>query len=34
MQDLPTPLATSRHVLVKVHACGVGYRDLIDWRGR
>lgn len=33
MQDLPMPHVTSRHVLVKVRACGVGYRDLIDRRG-
>jgi NADPH:quinone reductase-like Zn-dependent oxidoreductase len=33
VRDLPTPVATSSHVLVKVHACGVGYRDVIDRRG-
>lgn len=32
-QDVPTPVVTPRHVLVKVHACGVGYRDIIDRRG-
>lgn len=33
VREVPTPVVTPRHVLVKVHACGVGYRDIIDRRG-
>jgi len=33
VREIPTPVVTPRHVLVKVHACGVGYRDIIDRRG-
>ncbi|CAB1369630.1 quinone oxidoreductase family protein [Denitratisoma oestradiolicum] len=32
-QEVPTPTVTPGHVLVRVHACGVGYRDVIDRRG-
>jgi len=32
-QDIETPEVTAGHVLVKVGACGVGYRDLIERRG-
>ena len=33
VQEIETPKATPGHVVVKVHACGVGYRDIIDRRG-
>ena len=32
-QEVPTPAVSDKHVLVKVHACGVGYRDVIERRG-
>ena len=32
-QDVPRPELTPGHVLVKVGACGVGYRDIIERRG-
>lgn len=32
-QEVPAPALTPGHVLVRVHACGVGYRDVIDRRG-
>jgi len=32
-RDVETPEVTPGHVLVKVHACGVGYRDIIERRG-
>jgi NADPH:quinone reductase-like Zn-dependent oxidoreductase len=32
-QEVPTPEVTPGHVLVKVGACGVGYRDVIERRG-
>ena len=33
VREIETPTATAGHVVVKVHACGVGYRDIIDRRG-
>lgn len=33
VQEIETPHVTPGHVLVKVHACGVGYRDVIERRG-
>jgi len=33
VQEIETPKATPGHVVVKVHACAVGYRDIIDRRG-
>jgi acryloyl-coenzyme A reductase len=33
VQEIETPRATSGHVVLKVHACAVGYRDIIDRRG-
>ena len=33
IKEIETPRATPGHVVVKVHACGVGYRDIIDRRG-
>ena len=33
LQTVDTPIAIAGHVLVKVHACGVGYRDIIERRG-
>lgn len=30
---MPTPEVSPGHVVVKVHACGVGYRDVIERRG-
>ncbi len=33
LKEIETPVATPGHVLVKVHACGVGYRDVIERRG-
>ncbi|MCA9771195.1 MAG: zinc-binding dehydrogenase [Myxococcales bacterium] len=33
LKEVPTPTATPGHVVVKVHGCGVCYRDLIDRRG-
>lgn len=32
-QEVPTPQLRPGYVLVKVHACGVGYRDIIERRG-
>lgn len=33
LQTVNLPTATPHHVVVKVHACGVGYRDIIERRG-
>ncbi len=33
VQEISTPKATPGHVVVKIHACAVGYRDIIDRRG-
>ncbi|MBZ0251911.1 MAG: zinc-binding dehydrogenase, partial [Candidatus Methylomirabilis sp.] len=33
LQEIATPRATPGHVVVKVGACGVSYRDIIDRRG-
>ena len=32
-QEVEKPTASPGHVVVKVHACGVGYRDIIERRG-
>ena len=34
VRDLPRPEASRDHVVVKVHACGVCYRDIMDRTGK
>lgn len=33
LQDMEIPVVPARHVLVKVHACGIAFRDIIERRG-